>query len=1274
MKKLKSFPALILALIMMAGVCPAAQAEVMTLGVYFCGQLPRADGNMEIVRLEGSFRVLQNGLEIGRIDAGGETLMVTGNEKVTLEPVPETVDPAWDLTDAVCEVEMTDGTVIVPVLVSLRKTAEPAQDAAGTEDAEAGEAAQAAEAENMETGETEAAGAAEGETGETGETVEGETGEAGAAAAEATAEAVSGQAMIGEGTLPTPVPETEATASPEITEGTAGDAGALVRVQAFMDGNNNGEMGPYEEGAEGITLYMIAEDGSVAAGAVTGKNGIAELKGLPAGTYRLRASLPGNLIFGKMGKKAGIDSSCMDMSAEGVQDSAQMSLRQGEILETGLAVMNGLTVSGVCWLDENGDGIMDSAEQRIAGARITMKGQKNGLEFETYSGENGEWKMTRIRAGFYDLTSYAPEGMMFTRYSKTGGKNRSIFTTEGKTRLTRTLDTNDGKSVTDQNIGFTWTASVSGLCFLDANYNGLPDEGEKPLAGVKVTAIKQVKDEEIAVAFSGEDGRYTLSGLRGNTYRIRAVLPDDGCNFTAVTEDPLGNHFTARENRRENFWNDFVLSDGEKRTVNVGAIYYGSVSGTVYMDNDFSASQNGSEKAVQGVSVSLVNEKGELIDQKSTNAKGGYTFEGLVPGLYSLRMTAKEGYAFTRLGEGNIMLNLNGGEGYSEPFQVPLGTAVTGMNAGMIEPGTVEGAVFADRNDNGRRDAGEEGLSGAVVRLMSEDGEAFSATIGETGSFLFDAVMPGKYYLQYEMPEGGVFATVTAGGNEISGENGIGKTDWFSFATGDLRQAPVCGGLTLGTLEGLVFRDHDGSGLQTEGEEPVAGAVIELIPGRNDLETISAVTGADGSFRLDQLHPDDYTLHVALPDGLVTSRLAGTKLPMQPGIGDQQAALAVSMGEKWEAQQISAVLPARLRGRVWLDENNDGRMDEGEKTPRGIELTLIDEETGNVFATLKTDDEGAFEAAGMIPGSFSLSMALDVHADAPLEGDSTFVREGSSLVMKGISLAEGESREDPLLGLVRYTTLAGSVWIDRGGTVEPLAGVGVTLEGEDGSELAGFITDETGRYEFGGLMPGTYRIMAELPEGCVVAEPTDERLQNGLISILTETEGRNGVSDPIALRMGDDQTQLNIGSVLPGTIGDYCWLDENGNGWQDGGEYGIPGVKVELQRGGVTVAETVTNQYGLYWFREVYPAVYTLKITPPAEVKPTQKRTDIYLIVSSVNETEDEVCFTDQIAVQSDVTNFNVDLGFVLRKAGVYPAGYGEGETMDWSREYAPKE
>jgi len=83
--------------------------------------------------------------------------------------------------------------------------------------------------------------------------------------------------------------------------------------------------------------------------------------------------------------------------------------------------------------------------------------------------------------------------------------------------------------------------------------------------------------------------------------------------------------------------------------------------------------------------------------------------------------------------------------------------------------------------------------------------------------------------------------------------------------------------------------------------------------------------------------------------------------------------------------------------------------------------------------------------------------------------------------------------------------------------------------------------------------------------------------------------------------------------------------------------------------------------------------VYTLKVTAPAEVKPTQKRTDIPLIESSLNETEDLVSYTDEFTVQSDTTNFNIDLGFALRQSGVYPEGYGEQETMDWSKTFTDK-
>ncbi len=1058
--------------------------------------------------------------------------------------------------------------------------------------------------------------------------------------------------------------------------GAAGGEGssAGVRVMAFYDGNSNGECGPYEEGYPGVIIDLVREDGSTVGGQTTGADGLAVFTGLEPGTYQVRAALPEGMIFGKAGKKKGIDSSCMNLSTEGTQDSAPFKIGAGETLETGVSVQKGLTVSGTCWDDENADGIMDGDEPRHAGIRITLEGQKNGLVYETVSGEDGTWMIDRVRPGFYDLTGYTPEGMMFTRYSKQGGKNRSIFTAEGRTKSTKTLDTNDGESVGDQNIGFIEDAGVSGMCFLDANYNGLYDEGEEPMAGVKVTAIKQAKDEEVAVAYSGEDGRYTLSGLRSNTYKIRAVLPEDGCNFTLVTDDPLGNHFKARDSRRENFWTDFMLADGEKRTVNVGVIYYGSVSGTVYLDDDFSATRSGKEKAVQGISVSLLNEAGETVDTKKSTAKGTYSFKDLVPGNYSLRMTAKKGYAFTRLGEGNVMLNLNNGEGYSEPFFVALGEAVTGRDAGMIKPATVEGTVFADRNDNGLQDGGEGGLKGTVVRLMGDGEEFFRAEIGENGTFLFDAVMPGTYTLRYELPEHSVFAEVIRGGNEISGEALVSETEPFRITTADYHQAPLCGGLTLGRISGTVYRDQDGSGVMDGSEEALADVRITLTPGRENLEAVSAVTGGDGSFALDWIRPGDYTLQLTMPEDLVSSRMPGIRLPLSAGMNDQTVSLQVAMGDLLDGQMLGAVLPARISGTAWLDENNNGLREEGEKALSGAAILVRDELDGSIFATLTTGEDGSFTARGMIPGSFAVEYEMNQQTERAPEGDNTFTENGRRLEMTGLRLSEGEARDDLVLGVVRYTSMGGTAWLDRGGEMSALPGAAVTLTDENGASLEQRVTGEDGTYLFEGLMPGNYRILAELPEGCVAVEPDDERLAGGAVSIMAETDGRIGYSGLITLAMGEDRLRMDVGGVLPGTIGDYCWLDDNGNGWQDGSEYGVPGVKIELIRNGSVAAETVSDQYGLYWFREVYPAVYTLRVTPPAEVKPTQKRTDIPLIVSSLNETEEGVCSTDEIAVQSDVINYNVDLGFSCRTRGVYPAGYGEGKQMDWSITYGTAE
>lgn len=1263
MKKALRSIALVLALFLVCGsILTAAHADVVTLGIYFCGIRPGADGTDVTVKLEGRFRVLVNGEEAGIIEAGKNTLTLDSAERIRIEPLPESIAPEWDLSTAWCEVTPeAGGTTTVPVIVYPAKegdTVVPTAIPAAEENAD--------EPENTEPESTEPEGPEAGETEEE-EPADGEN-----AAEEQEAQEDEEPVMNAAGAAPTPtLPPFDAsvlapTPAPDFI--TLDNGSGTVRAMAYFDQNSTGLYEEVETTISGVTVCLMTEKGEAVAAVTTEKDGLAVFENLPEGKYQIKAILPDGWAFCKKNGAKEDYASVFGASIEGEAVSDAFSVKAGETAAPGISLTKCLHVSGWCWFETYADGLLKDGEPMLPGVRIEMNGVKNGLHYETISGEDGSWRIDRVKPAFYDLTVYAPDGMMFARVSNRGGK-RSIITKDGVGKASRRMDLNDNESKENQYIGFTWAGEISGRCFLDANYNGVYDEGELPMAKVKITAIKQQKDEEIAVTYSGEDGTFTLTGLRGNTYKMRAVLPEDGSDFSKTVSDPLGNHFKARPGRRENFWPNFVLAEAEHKEMNVGVIYPGSITGTVYMDDDFSATKNGKEKIVSGFLVTLLDENGAVAATDKTSVKGKYELTGLVPGNYSLSVTAVKDYAFTRLGEGNVILNRTNGEGYSETFFLALGENKTGMDIGMIRPGTVEGAVFADANDNGLWDEGEGGMAGTVVRLMSDEGEMFRAEVGGDGKYLFDAVMPGNYYLEYQLPEGAVFARSKDGGNTISGENGLGKSERFDFTTGAYVQGPVCGALTLGSLAGMAYRDHDGDGLRSEGEEPLAGMTVTLTPGRAELEEISVTTGEDGSFELTDLRPDTWTLTVTCPEGQVLSRTDHISLPLTAGRNSQAVSLPVAMGAVWTGEELGAVIPAGLVGQLWMDENNNGLFDEGETTPAGYEIVVTDDLTGRVFDTLRTDEDGRYATSGMIPGSFTVSYQMDAETIAPKAGDSVFTEENGRLVVHGIQLKEDETREGLLIGIVRYTTIAGSVWIDRGDRVEALAGAEITLTDEEGSELMTAVTGENGEYRFERLMPGKYRLEASMPEGCVIIEPDDPRLTGDQISVITESTNREGSSEIIDLQMAEDRRRMNIGCVLPGRLGDYCWLDVDGDGLQGMNEEGIPGVKIELMRDGETIMETVTDQYGFYRFEDLYPAVYTLKVTPPAEVMPTKRRTDIRLIASVLEETEEAVCYSVDVQVESDKANYNADLGFICRREGVMPAGIGEGKKQNWSKE-----
>ncbi|MBQ8159360.1 MAG: carboxypeptidase regulatory-like domain-containing protein [Clostridia bacterium] len=1049
---------------------------------------------------------------------------------------------------------------------------------------------------------------------------------------------------------------------------------AALSVQVFIDANHNGEKGPYERLLSGAAVDLIqtgnGEDTIVASGR-TGSDGMVSFTDLAEGNYIVRCELPLSYGFGPRGKNPGtLESSQMIRQSAPQQESEVVHLSSGTTALFGIAAEPMSGVTGYVWLDVNGDGIHQDDEPGQAGILLECVGIRNGLTYQILTDDDGQYSFTQLRPGSYRFRVTLPDGFIFTKKATAGGKARSIFTDETKSVTAKTLDLNDPKVVEDQNIGVYTKSEIRGTAFLDENANGILDEGERPYEGVKLSVYRQGTNIELDNATTGSDGTYAFSSLRPGTYRVKATLPAGTAFFTQVSTKDDGNRFRAVNGRRDSNAENIEVAISESVTVNAGAVVPSTIFGTVYLDDDFSGSMSGAEKGRGNITLQLLSSSGTVVDTVRTNAKGQYTFEGVLPGTYVMTANAPEGYAFTTPGSGNVMISRGNGNGTTEPIEVRIASVLQSMDVGLVVPGIVEGVMFADMNDNGRQDAGEGGLEGTVVNLVSDAGDiAYTQTIHESSTYRFDAVLPGTYHVEILLPEGAIFAKEVSGGNTFSGGDGMAQSDSFRLQVGAEVSVPVCGALTLGRISGNAYLDPTAEGQYTPGATLLSGVLISLRSVTDTSVSYITETLENGAFELNDIHPGEYELTLVMPEDYVLSRVQAVSLPLEACRNTQTVSMTVQMGEEFTDQHLGAVHPASLSGYAWLDENCNGSREMGEAGAGNETIRVIDLDWGTQMPNLITDQSGQFSLDTMIPGRYRLAYDLD-DSTISSEGDTNFHLERNTLVSDVLNLSTGDHLDNLSLGLIRYTTVGGLVWIDRGGEVEALSGAEISLLDEEGMLLQSAKTQGDGMYTFTGLLPGRYRIATLLPEGVVVVEPDDERLvDGGLISIMADCNRRQGQSSLLSVTMGNDRINLNIGGVLPGTLGDFVWLDINGNGYMDTDEKGISGVTLHLMRGEEEITSTSTDAYGYYLFEDIYPAVYTVKVDLPEGTVPTVHREDLPGIVSILTETGESV----PVQAISDDVNYDADIGLAMLPGAAYPAGYDSGDAMNWSKDPYPQ-
>ena len=663
-----------------------------------------------------------------------------------------------------------------------------------------------------------------------------------------------------------------------------------------------------------------------------------------------------------------------------------------------------------------------------------------------------------------------------------------------------------------------------------------------------------------------------------------------------------------------------------------------TIQGVVFAERNGTPNFQAGDDPIAGVTVSLRDSSGNVISgvpDQTTSPTGAYSFTNLPPGTYQVVEPTQPAGTINDATFGGVVTGsqLSGSNGGTPTALATTPSAVTGIvaqsgntisgvNFGEKYNGQISGVVYEDTNDNGVQNALELPISGVRVELTGTDasGNAVTrvpvATLAD-GSYVFDQLPPGTYTItqkgrdsnpsENQLPNYGdgkatpgttgavTNGTPSAQGTRPSTISGIvlGNTpatnnssaNNFGELTADLEltktvdnAAPSIGGTVkfnltvtnkgLATATGVRVQDVLPAGFTFVSSNPAAGVTVAgqtvdwvaatIASGATATLEISATVNANQSaaayVNAAQITGSD----IKDPDSIPNNGTTNTE--------DDRASVTVTPR-------------GNINGTVFKDENGNGVRDAGEAPIPNVSVVITPSGGGTPF-TVVTDASGVYDtstltAPGVPAGTYSV--AID---ESTLPADYRNQSAGTNPTSVTVGIGENKKEEDN--GYRPTGTVAGSVFADTNGNGvrdagEPgIVGAPVTVSRPNVPGTTPFapvtvVTDANGNYTVPGVPTG----------GAVVTVADTDPALNGFTRVPNDTTVNPGGNNPTPITVvngnnsaGDDPFR-NEGSVK-----ERVFQDTNGNGVQDPGEPGLPGVTVRVTDSGGKVQTGVTDANG----------------------------------------------------------------------------------------------
>ncbi|HEX3152702.1 MAG TPA: SdrD B-like domain-containing protein [Gemmataceae bacterium] len=796
------------------------------------------------------------------------------------------------------------------------------------------------------------------------------------------------------------------------------------------------------------------------------------------------------------------------------------------------------------------------------------------------------------------------------------------------------------------------TVQVGDRVFADTNSNGIQDANEVGISGVVLKLF--ANGTQVDSVTSGTAGDYLFDNLQPNTaYEIRIDTPQaalTGRSLAKVnqgTDDLLDSDATLSGTTDTTA---FTTGDAgsSNHALDIGFAGAGAAGTTVtlgnlvFKDTNNNGTFDSGETGIDGVAVDLLNAAGTTVVNSTTTAGGGlYSFAGLTPGTYQVRLSASNftgngvlvGFTSSSTSSNTPNNNIDndnngkangtlgsGGVIQSAAIDLVLGGEPTTdgdgadgnltLDFGMVPPApaptlTLGNLVFKDVNKNGVFDAGDTGIDSVAVDLLDQAGSSVlkSTTTAGGGLFAFTGLSAGIYHVRLSASDftgsgalvGFTPSTTTVGNadNDVNNDNN-GSLSGALGSGGFVVSGPIA--LTAGT-EPTDDGDDANGNLTLDFGMVAPAAATSLTLGNlvwND-------ANGNGTFDTLETGIDGVSVQLLNSAGTVvqSTTTAGGGLYTFTGLaaGDYRVRLAATNFQTGAAlanfTASSASTSTDPNDNV--NNNNDGTVNGALGSGGFIQSGLVSLATG---AEPTTDGDGA-------DGNLTVDFAMSpIAANTLTLGDKVFVDTNNNGMLDGVEIGiDGVSVQ--LLnsvGIVQKTTTT------AGGGLYSFSGLAagdykVRLSATNfnaGGTLVGYTSSTgTGNAFEGALTPDPDSNVNNDDNGTTTGTLGNGGfIESGLITLALNTEPTND---------GDASANTNLAldfGVVPAAVGTLslggtAWIDVNNNGLLDGSETGNAGITMQLvNSSGVAIQTTTTTAGGKYSFTGIATGDYKVRIAP----------------------------------------------------------------------------